>query len=413
MKKLLFTFFIALGLLTSCVKPPVEDPDPLPPAGNVTADFDGLAFESTSEQVVIDNSSMSLNASREDGSYFKITLPEAPMIGTYNWSVYDPTAPGLYLAYFESPDAVPYVAARDNIGEFASFSSYTDTAEIVVLGIDTSNKRISGTFKFTGVRFTDDTHTAVETKVFTNGTFFNIPYTSAPVVNPSSTVLIKKVTETNADNSVYTIEYFYIGSKINYWTDSEGNRNNYTYTGNLVTKEELVVGTTLTERTTYEYNSSSKLITYISVNLVDDTGTRITYVHNSNGTIFYQEYSGNSDAQEEMGSSGLLTSTTHVENYTDPNTLESQVFTGGFTFDTKNNPFKNVIGYDKVYFADSDMPLNYANNVLQHTDQIDASPSYILETMTYTYNPTTNYPTKIVTRNGAGDIQSTEDIIYY
>lgn len=414
MKKLFFIFFLVLGLFSSCVENPVEDPDPLPPAGHVTADFDGATYTSTTEQAVITDVSMSLKGSREDGSYFKITLPERPIIGgTYTWAVYDAGSPGFYLAYFENADAVPYVAARDNIGEFANFPSYTDTAEIVILGIDTTNKRVSGTFKFTGVRFTDDTQTAVETKLFTNGTFFNIPYSTTEVIVPgSSSNLIKKVTETDADGSESTREYFYTGTKLNYMLDSDGTRTNYTYNGNLLVKEEFLVGATLTERVTYEYNSSSKLSTYRTENLADNTGFKITYVHNANGTISYQEYSINSSGEEMPGSSGTLSATRHVENYTDPFTMESQVFTGEFTFDNKNNPFKNITGYDKMYFADSDMPLNFANNILQHTDQIDAQPSYILETLTYTYN-SNNYPITIVHRGGTGDVEYTEEIVYY
>jgi len=413
MKKLLFIFFISLGLCTSCVKKPVEDEDPLPPAGNLTADFDSQVFTSTTTDVVVNSVSMTLKASRADGSFFKITLPEEPILGTYTWSVYDAGSPGFYLAYYENADAVPYVGARDDMFEFADFPAYTDTAQLVIYGIDKANKRISGSFKFTGVRFTDDTHSAVETKVFTNGRFDNLPYADAAVVNPNADLLVKKITETAANGSVSTTEYFYSGNRLNYSLDSDGKRTNYLYSGDLLAEEDVLNGTTLIEKTTYSYNASSKLDTYVNIDIVADTGTKITYTHNAGGTISYQEYSGNSSAQEVVGSTGTLSSTRHIENSINPDTLEPQIFTGEFTFDDKNNPFKNIIGHDKIYFADSDMPLNSNNNVLTHTDQIDAEPSYILETMTYTYDPVTNYPTKIVTKNGAGNIQSTEDIIYY
>jgi Family of unknown function (DUF6252) len=414
MKKLIFLFFIAIGLSTSCVKPPVEDPDPVPAPGNVTANFDDQVFSSATSQVVIDDVSMTLKASQEDGSYFKITLPEAPLIGTYTWSVYEASSPGFYMAYYENADAVPFVAARDNLGEFANFPAYTDTAQLVINAIDTTNKRVYGTFQFTGVRFTDDTHTAVETRVFTNGSLNSLPYTTAPVVDPNATVLVKKITITDADNTVGSITYFYSGDKLNYSIDEDGNKTNFLYQGNLLMEEDTYVGTstTLMEKTTYAYNNSSKLITYVNVDMLADTGSRITYTHNSNGTIDYQEYIGNQDVQDELYSSGTLTSTSHIENATNPITQEPQVFTGGFTFDTKNNPFKNIIGFDKIYFADSDMALNFANNVLEHTDQIDSDAPYVLETLTYTYN-TSNYPTQIVHRGQSGEIEYTEDIIYY
>ncbi len=43
--------------------------------------------------------------------------------------------------------------------------------------IDAVNKKISGTFQFTGVRFKDFAGTSIETKVFTNGSFTDIPFT--------------------------------------------------------------------------------------------------------------------------------------------------------------------------------------------------------------------------------------------
>ncbi len=406
MKKILCLLLITIGLFQSCVPVPEEDPDVLAAPGNLSADFDGQTFVSTTETVIIDAVSMSIKAKNEvNGSYFKITLPENPIVGTYTW------AEGFTLKYFDGigPDA--FVAAKDDSGTFANFPNYTDTAQLVILGIDKVNKRISGTFKFTGVRFTDVTHTAVETKVFTNGFFQNLAYTA---VNPNATVLVKKITDTDADTTVESMEYFYTDdNKLDYTIDGYGNRTNYTYnSADLLIEEITYVGTsaTIIEKSTYAYNASSKLETY--VNIYGDVGTRITYDHNSDGTIDYQEYSGDSSSQDVLGSNGTLSITRHIENYTDPFTLESQVYTGEFTFDSKNNPFKNVIGYDKVYFADSDMALNFANNVLQHTDQIDSDPAYILETLSYTYN-SANYPTQIVHRGTTGDIESTEDIVYY
>jgi Family of unknown function (DUF6252) len=405
MKKLVFIFFIGLGLFTSCVKNPEENPDPLAPAGNLTAKFDDQTFESDSTTVVIDAVSMSIKAKQLDGSYFKITLPESPIIGTYSW------AEGFTLQYNKGDGTDSYVAQKDE-GVFASFPNYTDTAVLVIVAIDKTNKRISGTFKFTGVRFTDDTHTAIETKVFTNGEFLNLPYTA---VNPNATVLVKKITVTDADNTVGTIEYFYTeDNKMDYTIDGDGNRTDYIYNGNLLKEENTYLGTstTLIEKSTYAYNASSKLETYVNIDLVVDEGTKITYTHNSDGTIDYQEYSGDSSSQDVVGSSGTLSITRHIENYTDPFTLESQVYTGEFTYDDKNNPFKNVIGYNKVYFADSGESLNFANNITKYTDQIDANPSYIVETMTYTYD-SDNYPTQIVHRHGDGTLDYTEDIIYY
>jgi hypothetical protein len=413
MKNIFLLLFVSIGLLTSCVENPEEDPEPLPPAGNVTATIGDQTFSSTSSQVVIDNISMSLKATQADGSYFKITLPESPIIGTYTWSVFDPIDEGFSLAYYENDGAVPYVAARDNIGDFAAFPSYIDTAELIIYSIDRVNKRVTGSFRFTGVRFTDDTQTAIETRLFENGQFLNLPYTTAAVVDPvNTTVRVKKITDTDADGTVSTTEYFYTGNKISYLVDSDGIRVNYFYEGDLIVREESYQGTELVEKVFYTYDGSSNLVTYISLDLVDDIGSRITYVHNSNGTISFQEYSGDTTTQEDLENNGTISNTRYIENGINPITSEPQVFTNTFTYDTKNNPFKNVVGYSKIYFADSFEALNFNNNLLSHSEQIDSDAPYVFETLTYTYNAG-NYPTKIIHNDGSGMENYTEDIIYY
>jgi hypothetical protein len=416
MKKLLCLLLITFSLFQSCVPVPEEDPDPVPPAGNVTANFDDQVFSSTSSQVVLNNVSLSIKASQEDGSYFIITLPEAPIIGTYTWSVYDVSSPGFRLAYYEYEGAVPYIAERDNIGAFASFPSYIDTAELVIYSIDKTNKRVSGTFRFTGVRFTDDSQTAVETREFSNGQFYSLPYTTVAVVDPvNTTVRVKKITETDFDGTVFTTEYFYIGNKLNYLVDSDGIRTNFTYEGDLIMKEEVKDGTEILEQYFYTYDNNNKLVTYVFLDLVDNIGLKIVYIHNADGTISYQQYKGDSNSQDELDYDGTISNNRYIENIINPITQEPQVFTSTFTHDDKNNPFKNVIGYSKVYFAESDEALNYSNNWLTRTEQIDSETPTLSETYIYSFDNLNypNYPTKIIHNNGTGIEEYTEDIEYY
>jgi hypothetical protein len=415
MKKLLCLLLITIGLFQSCVPVPEEDPEPLPPAGNVTAEFGDQVFSSTSSQVVIDNVSMSLKAFQEDGSYFIITLPESPIVGTYTWSLFDVASPGFRLAYYENEGAVPYVAERDNIGAFAAFPSYIDTAELTIFGIDRANKRVSGSFRFTGVRFTDDTQIDIETREFNNGEFLNLPYTTVAIIDPvNTTVRVKKIIDTDTDGTVSSIEYFYNGNKIVYAIDSEGLRMNIFYDGDLIVREEWLQGTTMVEKIFYTYDNS-KLETYQVLNLADNIGQKITYDHNANGTISFTEFSGDLTTQDEIESTGTISNTKLVRNVTDPITLEQQVFTSTFTFDSKNNPFKNIVGYDKIYFADSEESLNYLNNITTNTEQIDAEPATLYETIIYTYGTGNldNYPTIILYNDGTGTELYTEVIEYY
>lgn len=417
MKKLLCLLLITIGLFQSCVPVPEEDPDPLPPAGNVTALFGDDEFFSTSSQVVINNVSMSLKASQEDGSYFIITLPESPIIGTYTWSLYDIASPGFRLAYYENEGAVPFVAERDNIGAFAAFPSYIDTAQLTIFGIDRANKRVSGSFRFTGVRFTDDTNIDIETREFTNGEFLNLSYTTVAIVDPvNTTVRVKKITETESDGTVFSTEYFYIGNKINYLLDSDGIRTNIIYEGDLIKKEEVVDGTNILEQYFYTYDSSnSKLMTYVYLDLVDNIGLKIEYTHNTNGTITYQQYKGDSNTQDEIDYNGTISNNRYIENTINQLTLEPQIITNTFTYDNKNNPFKNIIGYSKIYFSESDEALNYNNNLLTKTRQIDSETPEEIENITITYGIGNylNYPTKLIHNDSTGFEEYTEDIEYY
>ncbi len=99
MKNIFLLLFVSIGLLTSCVENPEEDPDPVAPIGNLQVDFDGDHFTSATTQVVIDDMSMSITGTNTEGAFFKITLPEAPIVGTYTWDEYAVGSPGFGLEY--------------------------------------------------------------------------------------------------------------------------------------------------------------------------------------------------------------------------------------------------------------------------------------------------------------------------
>jgi antitoxin component YwqK of YwqJK toxin-antitoxin module len=302
---------------------------------------------------------MSLKASQEDGSFFKITLPEAPLIGTYTWSVYEPSAPGFYLAYYENAVAIPYVAARDNAGEFANFPTYTDTAELVIYGIDRANKRISGSFKFTGVRFTDETETAVETKEFTFGNFQNLPYTSTAVEEPidENSVLPSKMVESYPGQGIAdkTSEFKFFGNKITKEiitpTDGRVETKRYTYNSeNLISKVESETNGNVDKRETFEYENG-KLITYISEDILGGTAIKETYSHETGGSISVARFSGNLTTQDTPEGTSIISFNTDGE--------VSQIeFSSGsiktYTYDDENYVFKNVQGFDKISFVDGE-----------------------------------------------------------
>lgn len=182
--KSLLSFFLILFI--SCNNEPYEGPIPGPVTpvvnGEFKADFDGQTFVSPNTQAILNNDILSITAIKPSGEFFQISITN-PTVRAYNFSN---TTTTFAILYSTASGAMPFMAADDQNGPFASFANYTDTAQIVITNIDKVNKKVSGTFKFTGVKFTDNTGTSISTKVFTNGSFTNLSYT-ADVANPIGT----------------------------------------------------------------------------------------------------------------------------------------------------------------------------------------------------------------------------------
>ncbi|MBS1535809.1 MAG: hypothetical protein JST78_12085 [Bacteroidetes bacterium] len=382
MKKLTVLFIMALGIFASCVPYPEENPDPVAPVGDLEVDFDGSHFTSVTTSVVLNDNSLTIKGVNEAGAYFKIIVPEAPLLGTYTLDV----VPGLVLEYNQNNGSDSYIAAKDDTGPFASFADYVNTAQLVITQIDRVHKRISGTFKFTGVRFADALHTAVNTKVFTNGTFTNLPYTATEVVDPNETILVKKIVNNYPGSGIadQTAEYTYSGNKMvkEVYTDSQGlqSTTTYTYSNDNITLIEEREGNDLVFSESFVYNSNNKLVTYIAVDTFDETSVKETYVHNPDGSISVTRFTGDLTSQtQEDGTSTIYFVGGEVDHITfsSGNTIT-------YTYDSKNNPFKNVLGFDKIAFVNGEAK-GISKNITQSSG---ATPDL---TITYTYN-NNNYP---------------------
>lgn len=232
-----------------------------------------------------------------------------------------------------------------------------------------------------------------------------------PVVNVND-ILVKKVTEIGTNGVEYSVEFTYSGKKFAQSIDSDGIRTVYTYEQDLIVKEESYDGTILVEKATYVYDISNNLVTYVDLDYVTNSGERWVYVHNSNGTISYQEFTGDLDEQTQADVTGSISGTQYIENTIDPITQQTQVFTEVFTYDTKNFPFKNVTGLSKVCFVGSESTTNNNNNIISQTDQIDDATPEILYNIAYVYN-TNNFPVTSTVTSGNGVIRNTEKFIYY
>lgn len=198
-----------------------------------------------------------------------------------------------------------------------------------------------------------------------------------------------------------TATYTYSGNKLLRIDNSaDGSYEKVYYTGNLVTKFEYYDDTnTLLEKTTYTYNSDNKLASYTYVDFDGDTAEKEVFTYNSNGTVS-SSYSFANSASEDPTD----VVTTRVITIIDGE-VHSTVSTGDdnttytYTYDTKNNPYKNILGFDKLGgYADNEN-LGVIHNIVTESHQ-SAGSSAVTDTYTYTYNSSDFPTTAIVTETG-------------
>ncbi len=184
MKKISFILFALTAILFySC-----DDAEPLDPvlatqstnSGGSTqnyyfkVDFDGQTWEATSNmmQAIEESGNIgSFSGLNSNGSSVSLIIPSFSE-GTYNWSNSSNT-PNFLLTYLTNLNGDGYISFSNSMA--SGINGYTDTAEVIITEINTTNQTVKGTFEFTGIKF--DSTLPPETKVFTNGSFY-MPYTT-------------------------------------------------------------------------------------------------------------------------------------------------------------------------------------------------------------------------------------------
>ena len=214
--------------------------------------------------------------------------------------------------------------------------------------------------------------------------------------SPTS-ILVKKIIITHSPNDIETLIYKYDGNKIISKSSDGGFVCNYTYTGNVITKIQETVNNAFQNSSEYTY-VDGKVATAILMQNYGGTDT-YSYTYNTNGSISYKRTRTGS-----QNTTGLLT-------ITNGNIIKNEEFYGGqypststytFSYDTKNNPFKNVLGFNLLLDPDTD--IFSPNNMT-----IDGSGgSGNLRNYTFKYD-TNNFPIERKYSNG----NSTESYKYF
>ena len=207
-----------------------------------------------------------------------------------------------------------------------------------------------------------------------------------------SDVLLKKSVETYAiDGSTVTTNYTYTGMKLVMSVDSDGVRDEFTYTGDFITNIKTYDSDVLIQEQLFTYNGSGQLVTYLLKDYDGGEGHKDSYVYNSNGTVSLITYKGDTTSQTDLLNTGTVYFTNGDVTRVDLNVTDVVSYTSSQidTYDTKNNPFKNVTGMDKLSFIGGEIG-GLTHNVL--TDHYTSSlSSDVTTTTTYTYN-SLNFP---------------------
>lgn len=229
-------------------------------------------------------------------------------------------------------------------------------------------------------------------------------------VTPVNKMFLLKLVETLPDETTSEMVFTYADKKIVEINDSDGTKTVFSYQDDLITKRQEFSGTTLLNQDDYVYDISENLISLVNQDFTTSVGTRWVYVHNANGTISYQQFTGDLLTQNQLELNGLISSNKLEESITDPVTNEVNVYRTTYAFDLKNNPLMNVVGYNKIYFANTDSALNYVNNVISQTDQTNDETPVLRYTNEYEYTPN-NFPYKRNTKQG-GVLVATANYFY-
>jgi hypothetical protein len=217
--------------------------------------------------------------------------------------------------------------------------------------------------------------------------------------NSSDLVLLKKAVVTNSEGKKITINYKYDGNKIVSVIDDSGDLNMYyTYTGDLITKIEFKYPDgTIDQINNFSYNAEGKLITFIRVEPNIDWGHKEVYTYNVDGTVTAQSYSGDGKTQTSKGTSNTIKFVNgEVSEIISLASWENHKY----TYDSKNNATKNILGFDKIAFVDGE------GNGVKFNVLTDTSEGDLWTNSTFTYNEN-GYPTKEVDK-GSDSLGTTE-----
>lgn len=212
----------------------------------------------------------------------------------------------------------------------------------------------------------------------------------------NSSILVKREV-TSLDR---TINYSYIGNKLDKVSADNGFNIKYSYTGDLITR---IDGYDKNGVSTGDYD----VLTYSNNKLVQRKFYENNILTSLENTVYNSDGSVSVIPSDANGNSTNMAWFKHYYDAARRLIKIEQMFqnkisaTNYYTYDNKNNPFKNIIGYDQIE--------NSVNNII--TEKTVSSYSTHESTRSYTYN-SNDYPISSISTNSSGETY-TGSFYYY
>lgn len=224
-------------------------------------------------------------------------------------------------------------------------------------------------------------------------------------IDPVTSTFVKKMVSIGIDGNQTSL-ITYNGNKVVSIVTNNIYKTNFTYTGDVITKiEELNEKNEVESVLEYTYKEG-KVVSSTDKEVGEPYNYKTKYTYNSDGTVSYAEFSINTTtgAEDDGGNTGKYTfkDGNLVKRVNSYYGSESSVT---YEYDAKNNPFKNVLGYNLLLDNEE---LGSVNNSIKNTR---VSGSSYVSTSTFTYD-VNNFPTEEKNFDNTGKLENTIQYFY-
>ncbi|HMK05937.1 MAG TPA: hypothetical protein VK476_00295 [Flavobacterium sp.] len=218
-------------------------------------------------------------------------------------------------------------------------------------------------------------------------------------------ILLKKTIQTT-EFDTYTCNFTYNGNKL-----ISISRTDFTtkffYTGALITREDTFDSFGhLIIRINFSYDALGRLEVVKRATIGQGQGFKIIYQYKGDNTIIMSNYSGGETVQDELDSIdiGIIGDNYEIESVDTYSTSGVLTQTTNYEYDTKNNPYHNITGFDKLQLVYQGKSFNITSE--NWTEGINSGS----QTNSYIYNDD-DFP--VLVTEAYNGVQNSETQYFY